>query len=597
MTPRRPYLAFGLVASIVILALLGPINPFTHGWGGNTDDFYEHVNLLGWQARQAAHGQPFPLFSRDIAFPDGGCMFLPDPIGGSAMIPFAWIFGAVFAHNLLVFADLLLAALMVFAIVHRRTGDFAAASLAGISYAASPVMLGNVQCGIDEILQAAWLPWVIDRALILVEREREAVDVRSLACPTLLLAASLAVCTLGQWYYGIYAYLAAGLIVATHLVIKGAQNRSRLAVAGLAAAVLGALVVAWPASLFTSCFKGGGSLFYLGSMDFYITRAHLLITHSVDPAYLFSPRPASDDYLHLGYLGYVLPALLGFAVARKPRLAGGLVALGAVFVVLSFGPLLGWNGDVVRTESGAIRLPYFFLYKAVPFFKEMRLPYRFFLAFSACASLALGVGWAGFGAGKKKRFLPFVLAAAALLAETALHSGAPVPMASQNLACSPAARELVNGEGAVLDLPIAFGPAARGWYLVEQLCHNRPLPYGVQGKDFAPSLRGNSFINLLYAASAPARRAANESTDLFKGTAYSGAGQALADLSDGRIDDEYLRGWIGEGIAALAATGVTDIAYHSRLDAPDSMLPKILRVMLGEPRFTKDGIEVFAVTH
>lgn len=585
MTKSRPHISFALVAGIVLLAALGPINPFTHGWGGETDDFFEHVNLMAWQAHQAGQGSPFPLFSRDIAYPDGGCMFLPDPIGGTASILFVWIFGVAFAHNLLVFTQMLLAGLVLFAVVYKRTGDWASSTLGGIAYAVCPVMLGNIVCGIDEILQALWLPLVIDRALVLVETLKNIdSDTRRVIKSAFWLGTLLAVNAVAQWYYGIYGFLAAGLIVAVGLLSKmPMKRRGTLAAAGLGAAAFGGILIAGPAWLFTRCFSGGQSLFYLGSMDFYITQPSILFSHSADPAFLLRARPHFDNYLHLGYVGFTLPALLAVAVWRKLRLSGGLAALALLFALLSFGPLLGFHGKPVLIEGKMLRLPYYFLYKLLPFFKEMRLPYRFFLAFYACSSLALGLGLAGVWTHLTRRKLFFTIAAAALIVEILSLSGAPWPMTAQDLRCTQGASMLQGDEGAVFDLPMLFAPKGRGKYLVDQSCHHRPVVYGVQGKDFAPSLRDNYFVNLLYVMSQPARRRHGESVDLFKGTRYFDAARAARDLRDQSLDDANLSANIEGDIDALAQIGVTTIAWHRNVDVKDSALPSALMTLLGEP--------------
>ncbi len=106
---RRLHLAVVGAFLAVALLTLGPLDPFSEVWGGATDDFFEHVQLVWWQAHQAAQGRPFPLFTTDLAFPDGGKMFLPDPIGGTAAIPFVWVMGTAFAYNLLMLANFVFA--------------------------------------------------------------------------------------------------------------------------------------------------------------------------------------------------------------------------------------------------------------------------------------------------------------------------------------------------------------------------------------------------------------------------------------------------------------------------------------------------------
>lgn len=571
---------------LVAILLLGPLHPGREMWGGATDDFFEHVQLLWWQAHQAARGNPFPLFTTDLAYPDGGAMFLPDPIGGAFAVPFVWLLGTAPAFNLLTLADLVFAAWAMRRLVRRRTGDGAAAFLAGTLYGFSPVLLGNVHNGITETIQAGWLPLFLDSLLTLLDEARRPTGRRRAAWLIFLTGLTWALTALGQWYYGIYACLLFGLVVPVKAVWPWSWRSWLYAGAALG---LFAILIFPPAWLFIGSVRGGGSLFYLGSMDFYITQPDLLLSHSADPAFLFAARPDFENYLHLGYVGFATTAMLLLGLARRRRATLGWL-LGAVFfIILSWGPLLGWHSRAVAPAPGGNAfLPYTWFYHLIPFFKEMRLPYRFFIAVHLLLAMAIGSGLAGWLPEKRKRTVVFLAFTLAALAETAFLSGAHVPADRQRPEVSPLLAELAADPeaGAVMDLPFHFGPAARGAYLVGQTVHHRPIVYGIQGRDFAPSLRANLAINVLFEASQtgtilePARR------DLFRGQTGQSARELTACLGVEEPCPAPSASRLRQALSSLLSLKINTFVVHRPLlaESPDQPpLERLCQTLFGSP--------------
>jgi hypothetical protein len=585
--PRHPHRIALAVYVLLVLATLGPLQPFADVWGGSTDDFFEHVQLVGWQAWKAAEGRPFPLSTTDLAYPDGGSLFLPDPIGGTAAVPFVWVFGYAFAYNLLMLADLIFACWAMFWLARRRTSDFWAALLAGGLYGLSPVLLGNLNNGITEIMQGGWLPLFLGLLLTLLDRAAEPGDRRADARLIVATGVTMMLVALGQWYYGIYACLLFGLVVP-------ARARLNLRAWWLATAALAVFAVTiFPvAAVFAASFKHGGALFYLGNMDFYLTQPTLLLQHSADPAHLFSARGDFENYLHLGYVGFVVPALAVVGLARRRWRTAAWLGAAAFFIVLAFGPFLGWNGEAITRGGEPILMPYYLLYKIVPYFKEMRLPYRFFIVVHLCLALAVAHALTGLAGTRRWRPAVFVALFATCWIETAMLSGAPVPAARQNVVVPAALQELaaLPTPGAVFDLPLQFGPPARGRYLVGQLVHRRPLVYGIQGRDFAPSLRANLTINVL--ALATEGLTLEPGPDLYKGTRYQAAVEAKACLIDGGCPDRLIRE-LAQGHADLIKTGVRYLVLHHRLIGPDSPLPVLCERLAGAPVIATPDAAIF----
>lgn len=582
---RRDHLLALAAFAVLTLLALGPIHPTQQVWGGATDDLFEHVQLLWWQADQAAQGHLFPLFTRDLAYPDGGKMFLPDPIGGTLAIPFVWLAGTTLAYNLLVWANLVFACWAMFWLVRRRSGDAWAALFAGILYGLSPVLLGNLHNGITETMQAGWLPLFAGALLTLLDRAREPFDRRRLLTAIFLTGLSWWAVALGQWYYGIYACLLFGLLVP----VKARLHLSSWLAAAGALLVFAALI--FPiAFIFYRSFGGGGSLFYLGSMDYYLQQTPLLLAHSADVAHLFSARPPFEHYLHLGFVGFVTPALLLWGVVRKRWAVVGWLAAGLFFIILALGPKLGWNGELVTIGGAQILLPYYLLYKIVPFFKEMRLPYRFFVMVHLCLAMGVGMGLAGWRADRRWRGLVYVALVALFGLETALLSGAFVPAARQSTAVPPLVAMLTEqpDEFAVFDLPFSFAPQARGMYLVGQTVHHRPLVYGIQGRDFSPTLADSLTANLLYIASWEHTSVSRGHFNQFRGMHFQSARDLLPCLL-GRPGCEFHgESMLRDDLRKLHEMKITRFVLYRNLLTAESDLPKLCRALFGAPE-VEDG--------
>ncbi len=243
----------------------------------------------------------------------------------------------------------------------------------------------------------------------------------------------------------------AGGIAAPHVVIAamvllgawalwGARDTpSRLVVVPLAAVGV-AGVVAW---------HGAGlvddSLFApLGTLD---DHAGPVLKHSSVAFDLFLPaRPPPGKgpwVVHLGYVG--LPLLLG-AVAGRRAAPWALGAAGLALVLA-----LGDNGPM-RWLGGALH--------------PSAVPYRFTLA----VVMALAV------AACTTRWGPWL--ALLSLVEAVAIDPRPLPFETALVRLDPSAHALAEGDGPVLDLPVASTTCRKlaGHYLVEAGRHGRPVP-------------------------------------------------------------------------------------------------------------------------
>jgi len=145
--------------------------------------------------------------------------------------------------------------------------------------------------------------------------------------------------------------------------------------------------------------------------------------------------------------------------------------------------------------------------------------------------------------------------------------------------------------GAVLDVPIQFGPGARGRYLVAQTAHGRPLVYGIQGRDFAPTLRGNLAVNVLFEAGRR-RVALAAGPDLFRGHKYSSACLLADCLPDTDACPGWIRSELRQSVTDLAGHGVRFVVLHQDL-VQGNETAAVMTAMFGDAWYQDAEVIVF----
>ncbi|MDP6935267.1 MAG: hypothetical protein QGG40_20270, partial [Myxococcota bacterium] len=341
--------------------------------------------------------------------PSGGGLLVSDPLGALLAAPMVSMFGLTVAYCLLVWMQLALAGVLAHGFAHQLSlavanpagSDEAPGAspwsfrsvgwVAGLSYAAAPVLLSGVHNGTSEAFAggwaagAAWACWSVARRPSLA---------RGVVAVMALFLASLA-----SWYSAVVAFLFAGalLLVGT----PGAWKRS--VVARTLVIVVAVGCVAPLAAQFHSAAREPGNL--VGIKQDREVRMVRRSTGAADPrGYLVGGDFRSPDFrlisrygeefVHCHYLGWVglLLALVGL---RDRRRGTGFIWLaGAMGGVLSLGPV--WVQDamaVIVLEDRAVPLPYFLL-ESLPGFGSLSLVYRLAqapaLAVSLLAAVALG---------------------------------------------------------------------------------------------------------------------------------------------------------------------------------------------------------------
>ena len=469
------------------------------GHPGN--DTWNHAWGFWWVQDGVLSDGSVPLATELLNHPTGGSLFFIDSFNALLSLP-AGLLGVPLAFNLAVLLAFAFNAFGMWVLAREVLKDAVVAWVPAVVFCSSAHLMGQAYNGISETLNAGWLPLTCWALIRLLDRQRPG---RALA-----LGALLGLCSLSNFYYGLF-----GILVCVIGALHRAITEPRLTRWGpfvgfsaLGAALYAVLVL--PVLRVLSASLGAEDAMVNRDQDFVWQS---LLNHNITdavgfirPGRIYTPDLKAlygEDLLIVTYLGWVALALaaLAFARARPSRQLSLWAVFSVTFVVFALGPYLHvngnyvtWEGDWVNAEVFAVNpdaykvipLPFLTFFEAFPIFSRISHPFRFVVP------ALLGVGMlAGFGARwlgaeltlavknpRVARFAVTGLASAAILAEVLLASPAPWPLPRCD-AEIPSVYANIQGDGAVLDLPITVPNLERAVYTWYQTGHGRPSPYGL----------------------------------------------------------------------------------------------------------------------
>lgn len=471
---RLPLLVLGYLALASVLlwpavADLGQRVP-----GGPRTDLWNSLWSVWYFTGSLADGV-WPGHTDLLDHPDGGTLWVSDPLGALMAAPFVPLLGLAGAYTVLVLLQLGLAGAFAHCLAAelwtwRREGEAGAelaGLVAGVGYATAPVLLSGVHNGTSEAFAGGWAAWAAWAAF---RTARHGGWPRALEAGLALGLAALA-----SWYSAVVAFLFAGAVLL--LGIERPWRRHLLARA--AALGLGLALVLPLAAAVQDAATAEDNL--VGIKNERELRSVRRSTGPADPVGYLAPgdyrspdfRELSrygEGFFHCHYLGYTL--LLGALLAlRRPRGLGWLVAAGLAGLALSLGPVLARFGQaVIVMGDRAIPLPYLLL-EGLPGFGSLSLLYRLAAAPALAAAVLAGLGWGGLvGEGRRRVLAPIV--AALILAEGLLLSPLGARPDTTDVSVAPGVLALAEApDGAVMNYPLVGG---RG-YLYEQTVHGKPV--------------------------------------------------------------------------------------------------------------------------
>jgi len=578
-----------LVYLLFAVHYLGPLDIRKEVWGATISDTFLQVNTLAWQAREAAHGRLFPFFTKDLRYPEGGSLFVADPMGGTLVIPVTWVFGPVVAYNLLILIDLLFAGWAMFWLANRRIGDRWIAFFCGTVYGFNPTLISDVAHGSTEVLQAGWVPLFLGTLLSLMDEaqspEKNRKKILRLMIATAVFWWFAAVSS--HWYYGLAAGLLFGLMLIGRLASQPSPKIIVPALGALALTLVLILPVGW---IFYHISHDPDSLTNKLSVKIW----SIIKFNCVDPVSFFPSRPIRQLY-HGGYLGIILPltilaGLITWSDAGKKKPIWVWLGAAVFFIVFSIGPTLFYNGQDVVVFGYTFTLPFHWLRTAFPLLQSIQHPWRFFLFVYLC--LGMAAGWS------MKRWLPhnrwrrWVVAALAVLfiLKVTYYSGLDTPLMRSRIETYPVLENLAADpeEFAVFDLPVDYGRMQS--YARDQIIHGRPIIYSawVVHHYYSQIIAHDSLIFYVLSRENPYKDSEEDPV------LAAQAEELIACISKpDQPCDKALLAKLAKDKMRLVKLGVTRFVLHLAYLAPDSSLQAICRFLFGQPAADFQQVQLY----
>ncbi len=429
-----------------------------------------------WTGHSLLKEGTFPYRTDLLDYPLGGVLWVKDPLSHLLVLPVQVLAGVPVAFTV---AE-------IFIFVASGAGFFLLARLFGISrwvaafcaltFAFSPHALGEAHNANTEAFSGHWCAlwlWAMLRAA------------RSPRASTVVLAALLLLGMLiTNQYFGLVMAVASGPVLLLSMrVWRDEQPWRRQLMGAGAAAALGVLLYlpfAWAIHV---------SLASPDRLTWILLDPPLTVPNVSDLKHLVMPMaPLQGDPLppfqDLVYPGFAVFGLMLLAPLLGPRNPWRWLwpALGVFFIVMSLGPALMIDGQVIKWEDGSpVWLPWNYLVRHTPLIKNMSLPHRIMVP--AGLFFALGMAWSAQGLWHRLRShrrplwaIPLVLVLGAFV-EILVYPPYAIPLATADTRVPPHAKLLARlpVDGAVLNLPLQMEFNYLRVYMWWQATHGRPI--------------------------------------------------------------------------------------------------------------------------
>ncbi len=558
------WLSYAVIAGWFVWPVVADPTHLALGHPGN--DVGNHIWGYAWVAEALLAGE-LPTHTTLLSWPGGGALWFIDMFDALLTLPVNLIWGPVAAYNAANFFNFWLAGVGAERLGRRVSDSAVGGWLGGICFMATPQLLGQAYNGISETLAVGWLPL----ALVALMDALDAPTVKRGA----VAGALQAITTLFNWYYGLFAGIFAILLLCRAWVGRRSREGPPLrayAAPAAAAAVVFLALAGPPFAAFAASMSAADALVTRDPAFVYKT----LILHNMTdlkallhPGRFYSPDLKAvfgEDLIVVVYVGYALliPAVFGaWGSWRRGGTRVWVVAAG-VFALFALGPFLYCGGDYVQVGGGWVPLPFLALFKWFPMFSRISHAYRFVVGLSLALSVLAAVSVRVVRLRGHDVVVYAVLVAALRLFETTCASSAVFPVVTT--AVSPAAVMAQLQGGAVLDLPVGVPILARSRFLIDQLAHRQPVPFGLN-EPTPPVLFYNRYTQYLLELERSQVTLLPEH-------------RPLLDIEIGR--------------AALVEMGMRWIVVHEA-DYPKSQLPKVLQFLdlTATPAHAGDGLRIY----
>jgi hypothetical protein len=446
----------------------------------------EYAWSVWYSARTLLHGRN-PAHLTTLVYPDG--YFYPIRWATLTLyvtaLPLALLFSPVVAYNLVFYLSFALTGLTTYLFCCDLTHSRPASLLGGLVFMLFPARAGHAIAGHLDVMSTYWIPayaLLLRRAML-----RPTLRNGALAGLVLALAATTSLPHVPYVLAPLTVFLVLHRLLGREGGPMGWPTWRALAVTG---GLAGVLLVPFYVPLVIFTLRDAGQLSEGGTVAF-----------SSDLLSFVSPSPDNPVLAGLGlvptyarktlafhiqeviaYLGVIPVALAGLALFRRQPGARGWALIGLAAMILSLGPLLKVDGDLIsyrlENRTSYVVMPYALL-TGLPLYSVGRTPGRLNfitgLALSVLAAQGASVWLAG-GRAANRRAL--ALAGAGLVLGVEYLIAWPYP--THPAAIPHQAAEILASQapdGALLDVPV-FERQTRQHALLYQTAHGWPLVDG-----------------------------------------------------------------------------------------------------------------------
>jgi hypothetical protein len=482
-------LTFAALAAMVTWPLVTQLDTGLAQHPGWSRDAYHHTYVMWWfkRALLEQHKNPADL-GRWIYYPAGG--YYPLLLTYSTVyvpsLPLQLFLSPVAAYNVVFLLTFFFCGLTTYALCAYLTGNRWAGLLGGIIYAFFPGRVAHGLAGHIELASIYWFPLYL---LLLIKLVRKPKPVTAVLCG-LVLGASCLVQPLFIPFL-LAPMTVVWLLCEVFLLRRKVERRAWLALAGVL--ILGAAIATpffWPV-LNQQAVGGGEYLEGIGTVSFSADLLGIVAPSPVHPILdalglvpEYARRAAPPDWRIAELLTYagIVPLGLGIlSVVAQRRKVAAWALLAVVAAVLSLGPVLKVNGEVVsfsiaELEGSAevtIALPYALLAN-LPLLSLNRGPARLNTTLMLALAVLSSYGLVWLLARLKPRWQTAVALALCLFTLVEFLVIWPVPTTPVEVPDYMADMAGSSNEGAVLNLPVAAGHV-KEMGLFSQTLHQRPV--------------------------------------------------------------------------------------------------------------------------
>lgn len=362
-------------------------------------DVWGSLWFTWWMERMLTGAEAPTLFSAHLGYPLGiNISFIDAWFYGVVSVPFRVLFGAIAGYNMASLVAITLGAYCAYRMGLYFLGSFWAAFLCGVIFGYNACIGNFIIEGLGPLLWTLWIPLSLKATFQLGERNRP----RAPLWAGVLWA--LAFYTSG--YYGAMS-LGLTVLVVIFLLMTNKPQKALLLRAFAALAIMAVLV----SPLAYEMLKGLGDGYseYRGFHELEVTgygdapalfekqMMALSVSSAAPIEGILQPRSRGyhDNFLSV-YLGYSVLALAILGLwSVKRRLVLFCLSAATLFLILSLGPYVNVDGTIDFQLFGSefsLKLPYYYIYRIIPYFGLFKFTYRFSIIVHLCLALAAGCG-------------------------------------------------------------------------------------------------------------------------------------------------------------------------------------------------------------